>query len=56
MSGRVPDAAVQLAARGNVASGWFWFAHRCLKADGERVMEIWKGGISSALAAFTERW
>lgn len=36
MSGQVPDAAVQLAARGNMARGWFWFARRCIKADGER--------------------
>lgn len=35
MSGRGPDMAVQLAAWGNVAGGWFWFAHRCIEADGE---------------------
>lgn len=54
MCGRVPDAAVQLAARGNMARGWFWFAYRCMKADGERAAEIWKGGVSPALATCTE--
>lgn len=55
MSGQVLDAAVQLAARGNMARGWFWFVRRCIKADGERAREIWKGGISPAHTAFTER-
>lgn len=55
MSGWVPGAAVQLAARGSAAGGWLWFACRCIKADGGRATEIWKGGVSPALATFAER-